>query len=509
MKQTEWRDNRTTKKVNDKQMKKFNNHIVLMALCALFSVSIFSSCASFLEEDPKNFVAETNYYANEQDAISAVNSVYSWLGAYDFTYGNTAGVYHSSFWVAQGLASDEMDNNDASKPFLDQLGTFGYNSENPAILEVWQIHYKAIITANIAINRIPAIQMDETLKNRLINEAKFVRGLLYFNMVRMFSQVPLILTDEPPLRPGVEQADVIYQQIIADLTDAQNLPLSYATGAGKGRATAGAAKGILAKVYLTRGQYSECAELTQEVINSMQYELWDDYADVLKLASRNGKEAIFSVGFGDAGGAISFWEVGQFNVRLLPPELSISFPEISNTQGWQVANKSLYDSFDANDERRDVNFMTQFVDSEGVTINLDKVYFAKFWDKEADPTAGGSANDFPVLRYADILLMNAEANAHLGNWGFANLHLNEVRNRAELVSVDIREVDAFQEEVLTQRRKEFACEGHRWFDLVRTNELAEKVQEGKGISPSDDFYRFPIPLRERDLNPNLPQNPGF
>ncbi len=490
-------------------MKKFSNHTILMTLCFFVSVSAFISCESFLGEDPQNVVAETNYYANEQDAISAVNSVYAWLGAYDFTYGNTAGVYHSTFWVTQGLASDEMDNNDASRPYLDQLGTFGYNSENPAILEIWQIHYKAIITANIAINRIPGINMDETLKTRLIDEAKFVRGLLYFNLVRMFSQVPLILTEKPPITPGVERADAIYEQIISDLIDAKDLPLNYSVGAGKGRATSGAAKGVLAKVYLTRGQHKECAELTQEVINSKQYELWDDYADVLKLAGRNGKEAIFSIGFGDAGGAISFWEVGQFNVRLLPPELSTSFSKISNTQGWQVANKNLYDSFDTNDERRDVSFMTQFVDPDGVTINLDKIYFAKYWDKEADPTAGGSSNDFPVLRYADVLLMNAEANAHLNNWDVANRNLNEVRKRANLVDVDIRDIDAFQEEILTQRRKEFACEGHRWFDLVRTNKLTEKVHEGKGVFPGAEYNLFPIPLRERDLNPNLPQNSGF
>jgi len=470
---------------------------------------LMSSCSDFLKEDPQNVVAQTNYYQNEKDAISAVNSIYAWLGSYDFAYGNTAGIYHSTFWVTQGLASDEMNNNQLGAPDLDQLATFSYNSENGAILEMWKMHYKAIYVANIAINRIPQIDMDPTLRSRLVNEAKFLRGLLYFNLVRMFGQVPLLVNENEPLTPEVSTVDEIYTQIIKDLTDAENLPDSYPVGNGLGRATSGAAKSLLAKVYLTRGEYQKCADMAQEVINSGRYQLWSNYSDVFKLSSRNGKEAIFSVGFGDADGAISFWEVGQFNVRLLPAELSRDIPEISNTQGWQVATQNLYDSYSSADSRKDVTFMTQFNKPDGSTVNLDKIYFQKYWDKVADPTAGGSKNDFPVLRYADVLLMDAEANAQMGNFATANTYLNMVRNRANLSDVDITSKDAFISEVLSERRKEFACEGQRWFDLVRTQKLIEKVQAAKGITPGDEYKLFPIPLRERDLNPNLPQNPGF
>lgn len=490
-------------------MKNFKINIKQIGWVLLLSMIFSTSCKDFLVEDPQNVVAQTNYYSNEQDAIAAVNSIYAWLGSYDFTYGNTAGVYHSTFWVAQGLASDEMNNNQIGASYLDQFATFSFNSENSAVLEMWQMHYKTIFTANIAIARIPGIDMDETLRTRLVNEAKFIRALLYFNLVRMFDKVPLLLEENPPLEPEAASADDIYAQIIKDLTDAENLPASYPAGNGKGRATSGAAKALLAKVYLTMGEYQKCADMTQEVITSEQYALWDNFADVFKISSRNGKEAIFSVSFGDGDGAISFWEVGQFNVRLLPAELSREYSNISNTQGWQVATQNLYDSYSAGDSRKAVTFMTQFANPDGSTTTLDKIYFQKYWDKEADPNAGGSFNDFPVLRYADVLLMNAEANAQLGNFGDANTNLNKVRNRANLTSVDITNKDDFEQEIISERRKEFACEGQRWFDLVRTNTLAEKVQAAKGITPGSDYNLFPIPLRERDLNPNLPQNPGF
>lgn len=474
----------------------------------LIGATLFS-CKDFLVEDPKDRIALSNYYSTESDAVSAVNSIYAWMGAYDFTYGNTAGIYFSTFWVTQGLASDEMNNNQLGTPDLDQLSTFTANSENGAVLEIWRIHYKTIFAANIAIERIPGINMDETLKNRLVNEAKFIRGLLYFNLVRMYNQLPLLLSETEPITPGVATADIIYAQIIKDLSDAENLPANYPIGGGLGRATSGAAKALLAKVYLTRGEYQESAGKALEVINSAQYHMWDDYADVFKLSSRNGKEAIFSVGFGDGDGAISFWEVGQFNVRLLPAALATEIPEITNTQGWQVATPHLYNSYSSDDVRKNVTFMTQFSKPDGSVVNLDKIYFKKYWDAPADPTAGGSKNDFPVLRYSDVLLMYAEANAQLGNTDVANSYLNMVRNRAQLANVNLGTKEELLDAILLERGKEFACEGQRWFDLVRTNKLAEKVKEAKNITPGTDYNLFPIPLRERDLNPNLPQNPGY
>src|SRR5690606_8964181 len=305
------------------------NNLISRGLLYIVPILILASCEGFLEEDPKDRVAQNNFYLNAQDAEAAVNSVYAYLGSY--STGSTAGIYHSTFWVTVGLASDEMDNNQLGTFWNDELSTFSHNAENPNMREIWEMHYKTIFLANIAIDRIPLISMDETLRSRLVNEAKFLRGLLYFNLVRMYGQVPLLLSEESPLYPEASGTDDIYAQIIQDLKDAENLPEKGSIE--NGRATKGAAKSLLAKVYLTTGDYENASTKALEVINSGTYELWENFSEVFKLSSRNGKEAVFSVGFGDAAGAISFWEAGQFNVRLLPAELSRVRAAVSNTHG--------------------------------------------------------------------------------------------------------------------------------------------------------------------------------
>lgn len=477
-------------------------------LSAIIVLITFSSCTKdFLEEDPKGEVATSNYYKTEQDAISAVNSIYAYLGSYDASRGNTAGIYHSTFWVTQGLASDEMLNNQLGTPQYDQFASFSYNADNAALLEIWQIHYKTIYLANIAIDKIPSIDMDGTLKTRLLNEAKFLRGLLYFNLVRMFGDVPLVTSENPPLDPERASSDEVYKQIVQDLKAAEALPADG--DITEGRATNGAAKSLLAKVYLRMGNYQEAANMASEVIQSNVYSLWDNFSDAFKIPARGGKEAVFSVGFGDANGAISFWEVGQFNVRLLPATLSTEVDGVSNTQGWQVETPSVYNSFSETDERKAGTFMTQFTASDGSTINLDKIYIDKYWDREANPLAEDSFNDFPVIRYADVLLTYAEAQAELENFSEATIYLNKVRLRAGLSEISPGDLAAFVDALLSERKKEFVAEGQRWFDLTRLGKLAEKVKEAKNITVASQYNLFPIPQRERDVNPKLTQNTGY
>ena len=483
-------------------------------LIILAAIITLSSCKKFLEEEPKNVVAVTNYYQNENDAIAAVNAIYSYLNS--TSTGSTAGVYHSTFWVIAGCASDEMINKNVFQPDIDQISKFSTTPNASSLEETWMMHYKAITLANIAIARIPAIEMDPTLRTRLINEAHFLRGLLYFDMVRLFGSIPLVLEEQEPLTPPAASVEDIYTQIIADLTAAEDLPDSYTPGDGRGRATKGAAKSILAKVYLTQQNWQACADKCKEVINSNQYALWDDFADVFKLSSRGGKEAIFSVGFGDAGGAISFWEVGQFNVRLLPPALSVD--GVENAQGWQVPTQNLYNDYDAQDRRRDVTYITQVYNPDGTITTIDP-YIRKYWDSTAEPKGNGSANDYPVIRYADVLLMYAEAENELGNTPEALTYINMIRKRARWDGniersttpdyVGLSQTD-FRAAVLNERRLEFVAEGQRWFDLVRTKTLETLVPIAKpGITPQAKHNLFPIPQRELDLNPNLKQNTGY
>ncbi|MEP6927465.1 MAG: RagB/SusD family nutrient uptake outer membrane protein [Ginsengibacter sp.] len=491
-------------------MKRFYQTIIILS----FIILLGSSCKKFLVEDPKNLVAITNFYQTENDAVAAVNAIYAYLNS--TSTGSTAGVYHSTFWVIAGLASDEMYNEEIFSPQNDQISKFTHGPINGSIQETWTMHYKAITIANIAIARIPAIQMDVTLRTRLLNEAHFLRGLLYFDMVRMFGNIPLVLDETAPLTPDEAPANAVYEQVITDLVAAEDLPDSFVAGAGRGRATKGAAKAILAKVYLTLGRWQECADKCKEIITSNKYALWDDFADVFKISSRGGKEAIFSVGFGDKGGAIIFWEVGQFNVRLLPPQLSAE--GVENSQGWQIPTQNLYDSYDAADRRREVTFITVIHNTNGTTTSI-KPYIQKYWDRVAEPTGNGSTNDYPVIRYADVLLMYAEASNELDNSADAHAYINMIRKRARFDGTAYRNTtpdyvnlskDDFRAAVLKERRMEFVAEGQRWFDLVRTKTLETLVPVAKpGIVPAPKHYLFPIPQRELDLNPKLKQNSGY
>lgn len=493
---------------------KVKTAFLLVVLCT----STFS-CQDFLVEAPQNTVSQSNYYKTEQDAIAAVNAIYSYLGSYNLDFagpfvGNTAGIYHSTFWVTADLASDNMNNNQLGAIFNDQLANFSYNSDNANLMEIWRVHYKVIYLANIAVSRIPGIAMNEATRARLVNEAKFLRGLMYFNMVRLFGQIPLLVGETNPLKPDVASSGDIYAQIINDLKDASNLPKDGQIQ--EGRATQGAAQALLAKVYLTQKDFANTSAEAKKVIDSNVYGLWDKYEDAFKLSSRGGKEAIFSVGFGDGGGTISFWEVGQFNVRLLPVELSTAREKVSNTQGWQTVTKELFNSYLPADKRKAATYMTSFTGDDGKVVNLSNIYIKKYWDEQADPTAGGSTNDFPVIRYADVLLMYAEAQAELGNFAVANDYLNRVKKRAGLSAVTVNALEAFRDAILDERRKEFIGEGQRWFDLVRMNKLNERVHKAKDTEYTtpipvlnQNYLVFPIPQQERDVNPNLPQNPGF
>jgi tetratricopeptide (TPR) repeat protein len=498
-------------------MKSIRIQLISMLLLGAIVMMNFS-CKKFLEEDPKNQVTITNFYKTESDAIAAVNAIYAYLNSVDNfgSGGNTAGVYHSTFWLAIGLASDEMLNNQLGAANFDQISSFSHTPQNPSMQEIWGMHYKTITLANIAIARIPGIEMNATLRNRLVGEAKFLRGLMYFNLVRMFGEVPLLLEENNPLLAGKSSVDAIYEQVEKDLAEAAAvLPLAYDPGNGRGRATSGAANAILAKVYLTRKNWEQASLYAKKVIDSEQYELWQDFADVFKLSSRGGKEAIFSVGFGDAGGAIVFWEVGQFNVRLLPSALSVE--GVQNAQGWQFPTEHLYNQFEVDDRRRTVTFITEINGPNGAfTI---RPYVKKYWDRIMEPQGNNSSNDFPVIRYADVLLIYAEAQNELGNSQVAHNYINEVRKRARYNgSTYINAVpdytglsqDQFREAILKERALEFVFEGHRWFDLVRTGKLEQLVPLAKpGVTPAARNYLFPLPQREVDLNPNLGQNNGY
>ncbi len=494
-------------------MKKLSDKTIIWLAVVTISIG-FYSCKK-LDESPSSLIVSSQFYKTSADAASAVNAVYSTLNSDpngDFPlYGRQLNL------LVENASDNQVYSPSNTNPDVRAMGTVTYISSNSRIQKVWQQLYSGINKANIAIDNIPAIQMDTTLRARLVRESKFIRGLLYFDLVRLYGAVPLILHNPTTINPtallvGRTSVDSVYAQIITDLKDATNLPKSY-SGTDVGRATGGAAHTLLAKVYLTKRDWANSLAQLNIVINGgYGYALFPNYYDAFQKATKNGKEHIFSVQFETNLGAVNSTQY-----------LSLSFTAF-NPKTWPIdvpADSSLYKLFSATDTRRAVTFYSSVYNAAtGQTVvfnNPYAPYFNKFVDYSLTPlnTQNQSGINFPVLRYADVLLMYAEAQNELSGGPTTDAYaaFNQVRTRANVpnLPIGLNQSD-FRDSLFVERRKEFIQEGHRWFDLVRQGgtvlvDALHKIPAKSAASSKNTL--FPIPLVETQLNPKLTQNPGY
>lgn len=463
------------------------------------------SCQKQLELEPHKIYYD-NYYQSQEDAVGAINAVYSLL-----TYVNQ---YNSYLWLIQDIASDDcISRPTLNDPNIHQFNTYDLESTNTYLKGIWQGSYLGISRANIVLEKVPEIEMDSALKVQILGEASFLRGLFYFNLVRLFGDVPLLvvpvsadLSDEEVYVSRTSK-DLVYQQIIKDLTDAStSCPKVYYQGVDKGRATQGATLSLLANVYLTIGEWELASNTAKEVMELGIYGLYDDYSANFKDINRNGKESIFAAQF--FSGIPS--QQNQIVISGLPtiPGVFPAGVEI------MLPTEDLLSSFEEGDYRYEVTFFDQY------WYDTFDPHIWKHWDQDTydpDKTAQCGSN-FAIMRYSEILLIYAEATNELsGPTAEAYNAINEVRARArngnENILPDLEGLskDDFRDAVLRERRVEFVNEGKRWYDLVRTNKLIEYVVRAKGVdaNPQTYNYLFPIPQRELDINENLVQNNGY
>jgi len=494
-------------------MKKISAIKLIVFLTAVSLTGIYS-CKK-LDENPSSVIVASQFYKTASDANSAVNAVYSTLNsdpAGDFPlYGRQLNL------LTENASDNQIYSPSNTNPDVRAMGTVTYISSNSRVQKVWQQLYYGINRANIAIDNIPFIQMDTTQRARLMREAKFIRGLLYFDLVRLYGAVPLILHNPTTISPtallvGRTSTDSIYNQIISDLKDATSLPKSY-SGTDVGRASGGAAHTLLAKVYLTKQDWTDALAQLNIIINGgYGYALFPNYYDAFQKGTKNGKEHIFSVQFETNLGAVNSEQY-----------LSLSFTSF-NTQTWPIdvpADSSLYKLFSATDTRRAVTFYSSVYNAatgQTVVFNNPYVpYFNKFVDYSLTPltTQAQSGINYPVLRYADVLLMYAEAQNELNGGPTTDAYaaINQVRTRANVpnLTAGLSQSD-FRDSLFLERRKEFIQEGHRWFDLARLGAtvLVDALHKipAKSAASSKNIL-FPIPLVEIQLNPKLNQNPGY
>jgi hypothetical protein len=480
------------------------------------SLVLLGSCKeSFLNLTPNTQVSTETFYQSASEFRTAVNAAYSALQA--------DGLYANAFSHLAEVPSDNVGILQAGNAQSD-FDVFVVTPANASLLAVYGASYTGIQRCNVVLNRIePVALAPVALKNQFIGEARFLRALHYFNLVRFFGDVPLVLSETKNIQEnytyGRAPLAQVYEQIIADLTDAEaKLPLAY-TGSDLGRATQGAAKTLLAKVYLTRKAYPQAVAKLKEVIDlangaTRVYDLAPRYADNFDPAKSNNaghRESIFEVQFKTGG----LGEGSPYGNTTPPFGAPASITGVGNGNGtFMWPTNDIKQAYRANDLRKSAN-----LDSVRITGTF-QTYCKKYLHSTYGTVPFNSFDsdlNFPLMRFADVLLMYAEAlnEASNGPNAVAYEALNRVRRRGFGVtnaSVDYPaglSKEAFFLAVEQERRLELAFEGHRWFDLVRTDR-AIPVMTSKGSSIKPHQVLFPVPQAEIDINPSkMTQNPGY
>lgn len=470
----------------------------------------FSSCSDFLEQNPQTDLSENDFYKTADDILSAVNGVYSSLQEGDI-YGN--------WYVFGEIPSDNTRNQlSGSVTTQNEFDQFYIDTQNSMIANFWKAAYKVINRTNTVLGRIDGIEINTELANRYKLECKFIRALMYFNLVRVYGDVPLVLKEisisesYDILR---EPKENVYNQIIADLKEAQDLPVSYST-AEDGRATQGAAKALLANVYMTLHKYAEAETILAEIINSGQYSLLentpgslniDGYKNVFSPVNHNSKEGIFEIQFLKGG----YGEGSNYANNFAPENSGTNVVAVGGTGGNNIPEMDIYNAYEEGDLRRDFSMSLGYYDNRKNNEWVESRYVRKFMDVPYQNN--DASNNYPVIRYADVILMYAEALNQNGKTAEACKYLNMTRRRGfgyqttETSPVDLQTTDKAQFALMVEqeRRVELAFENHRWFDLIRTGRAVE-VMRSKGFSLNETNLICPIPQKQIDVNPKLTQN---
>jgi starch-binding outer membrane protein, SusD/RagB family len=486
----------------------------------LFSALVFSSCKKWLEEKPRSVITTNQYYTSAQDAEAAVNAVYA------FIYGpfNKGGFDEMPYAMIEVVTGQYINKSESS--ITADFYNLRYNSASPYLSTWWNSCYRGIEAANLAIFNIPNIAMAQVDKDRLIAQAKFLRAYFYYNLVNIFGDVPLKLTPttkpEDALLPKTLVKDIYEKVIVLDLLDAEKASLPK-TPAGSGRVSLGAVKALLAKVYLSMAgkpvnqndKYALAKQKAQELINTNDFSLFQTDAtstwfDKLNNpAFDNTGEHIFSVNY-----AIDLNDASE-PVYFLPKEVKFLRNNYIQFGGFAPADDFL-NSYAAQDLRgkNNMGFYYDSITVDGKVFNFPWAIY-KFFNPKILDVAPKSGKDFPLIRYADVLLTYAEAQNEADGLPNADAYkaLNMVRKRAGLADASGLSKEDFKTEVWKERYWELSAEAKIWFDIVRTGKIFNPAQkifvDAVGFKlPSGAVFKaenlkFPIPLAEVQINPLL------
>lgn len=473
---------------------------ILVYTAVLLSVVSLGSCTKFLDETPTSNESVANFYKTEADITQAVNAAYNALANGD--------QYGGNFIYFMEIRSDNTycESTTNSGGIYGDIDLFRESPYNILLNATWVSCYDGIKRCNVVLDRIGSVAMSKELADKFKGEMLFIRALTYFNLVRLWGEVPLITNyvEDPfsTFQKGKDPVATVMDQIKNDLKEAATLLPKSVDKNRKGAALSGSAKALLGKVYLTLGDYSSAASILKEVIEEGQYKFIDSYAEIFDVTKKNNSESIFEIQYTDA-----IVDLGSAFANLFAPSGSTELTNgIGKTHGLNMPSEELYKSYENGDLRRDV--------SVGVIAADGRLYCKKF--VKTPVLENQSDANFIVLRYTDVLMMYAEALNETGYKadGDAFKYLNQVRKRAGLSvysSTDIPTKEAFRDAIAKERRYEFAFENQRWFDLLRTGKAVEVINAlGKDYHIDTHNLLYPVPQTQIDIVPGvLVQNNGY
>lgn len=474
------------------------NIFKIVTLASILSIGTLSSCTSdFLNVDSQENIAIDDQASQSPEKY--VNGIYGMFTDWDYAF---------SWLGVTEMISDNADkgssstDNGGDKRDLDELL---HSSTTGSIEAMWKRFYKTIGRASYSIKYTTESSITDAEKNRLIGEAKFLRAVSYFYLVRMFGDTVIQELDVPASYSVRKPKAEVYTYIEADLLDAiQKLPFKTEYAAKDlGRATKGAAQSLLAKVYLYQGKNQQAYDMATTVVNSGIYDLESDYATTWRVVSENGKESVFEI---QARGDAVAHGVQQYSET----------QGARGTGGWgwgfNVPSQNLLDAFNAEGDaiRRDATIIFRgetLYDGRLVPTSVENPMYNEKAYSSANLNAADGDKNIRVIRFSEVLLIQAEAANEIGQ--DALTPLNRVRTRVKLAPVASMSKDQLRLKIWNERRLELAFEHDRWFDLVRTGQAKEMMAKNGKTFVTGKHELFPIPNGQIIQTPTMTQNPGW
>lgn len=490
---------------------------IILGLSAL----ALTSCSDFLELSPKNAV-DPSMSMTDDIAVSLTNACYRTL--------QSSNMYNQRLWSLDIVAGNSLVGAGGGTDGLEtvQASDFIAQSDNGMALYMWRSPWVGIGMCNIVLQDVAnGNGMSQSIKERSLGEAYFLRAHYYYILVRLYGGVPLRLVPFNPEEPSAiarSTKDETYAQIMSDCQKAIALLPTKASydSQNVGRACKEAAMAMMADIYLTlapdhKEYYAKASDLCEQ-ITAMGYDLSKcKYEDNFDATVNNGSESLFEVQF-SGNTEYDFWgnnpQASWLSTFMGPRNADF----VAGSYGWNLPTQEFVDQYEPGDKRKDLTIFYQGCpDFDGKTYkssysntgyNVRKFLVTK----AVSPEYNTNPANFVVYRYADVLLMEAEALNEQGKTNEAAKPLNEVRKRAGLADVSGLTQDEMREKIIHERRMELAFEGHRWFDMIRINHGQYALDFLKSIGKGNvtkNRLLFPIPQTEMDANPLMTQNPGY